>query len=132
MASRLLTLPPELRLLIYEFTFDTLPIDDDVNLDYNACEIHALHVCSQIRREAIPVFHKRIEVGICAIEDSFEALRKTIASDQEKGVLSFILWEKMNSAFEVERQLLRLKDHLSAAMNFYEMRSHNSIKTTRI
>lgn len=73
---RFLELPPELRILVYEFSFDVM--DDDFYKEFRK-DSHALwlqpppvaSVCKLLRRESFPLFYSTAKLPISLSADSF-------------------------------------------------------------
>jgi len=70
MAPTLLSLPPELRLIIYGFAFAELPYLNASKLDHKASGLHILHICRELRNEVI---HPLVKCATSRVRKNSEA-----------------------------------------------------------
>jgi len=68
MATSLLQLPPELRLIIYEKVFEDVLVKDG-KLDRKASGLEVLHVCRQLRQEAETLLDQRFHTEAHSLLD---------------------------------------------------------------
>ena len=120
MAPTFLSLPPELRLMIYSFSLDdlaTMP-DNNKRLDRTKCSLNLLHICSEVRRESLDVVEKHTW---CEAMKSFESLcemsQKGAAEVERMQLLQAReSLDEVTRQIEVAREICELGEVLKAAL----------------